>query len=157
MTERKTHVRVRYAQGYLMLGMLADAASELARIPREDDETREVMEARLDLATQRRTWKTAVRHGEQLATRYPEIEAGWIGWAYALRELQKIEEAKGVLLEAEPRHGKKSALLHFNLACYYALLGEVDTARERLARACKLDARFKDEALTDPDLASVRP
>lgn len=139
-----------------MLGMLADAARELAGIPREDDADRDVLEARLDLATQRRSWKTAVRLGEQLATRYPEIEAGWIGWAYALRELQQVEEARAVLLEAEPRHGKKSALLHFNLACYYALLGEPDNARERLERACKLDVRFKDDALTDPDLASLR-
>lgn len=139
-----------------MLGMLADAASELAKVPREDDENREVLEVRLDLATQRKNWKTAVKCGEVLATKYPELEAGWIGWAYALRELQKIEEAKAVLLEAEPRHGKKSALLHFNLACYYALLGDVPTARERLARACKLDVRFKDEALTDPDLEAVR-
>lgn len=139
-----------------MLGMLADAASELAKIPREDGENREVLEVRLDLATQRRSWKTAAKRGEQLATRYPEIESGWIGWAYALRELQQIEEAKAVLLEAEPRHGRKSALLHFNLACYYALLGEVETARERLERACKLDVRFKEEALTDPDLVSLR-
>lgn len=139
-----------------MLGMLADAAKELAQVPDEDGENREVLEARLDLATQRRTWKAAIKYGEQLATRYPELEGGWIGWAYALRELQKIEEARAVLLEAEPRHGKKSALLHFNLACYYALLGEPEAARERLERACKLDVRFKDEALTDPDLASLR-
>lgn len=139
-----------------MLGMLADAASELAKIPREDAENREVLEARLDLATQQRAWKKAVKWGERLATTYPELESGWIGWAYALRELQLVDEARVVLLEAEPRHGKKSALLHFNLACYYALLGEVETARERLERACKLDVRFKDEALTDPDLASLR-
>lgn len=139
-----------------MLGMLAAAASELAKIPRDDDENREVLEARLDLATQRRSWKTAVKWGERLATRYPELESGWIGWAYALRELQEVEEAKAVLIEAEPRHGKKSALLHFNLACYYALLGDVATARERLAHACRLDVRFKDEALTDPDLVSLR-
>lgn len=139
-----------------MLGMLADAASELAKIPRQDDEKREVLEARLDLATQRRSWKMAVKWGERFATRYPEIESGWIGWAYALREQQKIEEAKAVLIEAEPRHGKKSALLHFNLACYHALLGDLKVARERLERACKLDVRFRDESLTDPDLAALR-
>ena len=59
-----------------------------------------------------------------------------------------------MLLEAEPIHGA-CAVLHFNLGCYHCLLGEMDKARERVRRACRLDAEFKQSALYDPDLNAI--
>ena len=63
--------------------------------------------------------------------------------------------ASGKRERCSPIHGKKSAVLHFNLACYHAPLGELEKARERLGRACKLEPKFKKEALADPDLAAL--
>lgn len=90
-----------------------------------------------------------------VARRFPDVEQGWIHWAYALRELQLVEKAREVLLEAEPLHGEKSAVLHFNLGCYYCLLGEHETARDRVSRACRMNAKLKAEAVDDPDLAAL--
>lgn len=84
------------------------------------------------------------------------MENSWIGWAYALRELEQVEEAREVLLKAEIRHGKASAVLHYNLACYDSLLGELASARARLATACRMDGRFKQAAKDDPDLRALR-
>jgi lipoprotein NlpI len=85
----------------------------------------------------------------------PDYENGWIYQAYGLRELNRIEEAKALLLAAESRHGK-SGVLNYNLACYHCLLGEMADARARLRRACRLDPHWKTAALDDPDLKAMR-
>jgi hypothetical protein len=69
--------------------------------------------------------------------------------------MSRVTEAKAVLLEAEPRHGK-SGVLHYNLACYHCLLGELEEAKARLNRACKTGKEWKDAATTDPDLEALR-
>jgi hypothetical protein len=47
-------------------------------------------------------------------------------------------------------------VLHYNLACYDSLLGELAGARKRLATACKMDGQFRAAAQDDPDLAALR-
>src|SRR5258708_34937475 len=91
----------------------------------------------------------------QLARVQPTEDKGWISWAYALRELNRIDEAKSVLLEAEPLHGKTCGVLHYNLACYACLLGNKAEANLRLATACRMDRTWKAAALDDPDLEAM--
>ena len=86
----------------------------------------------------------------------PEDDKGWISHAFALRELEQIEEAQAVLLEAEPHLQKACGLLHYNLACYACLLGNKPEAKRRLATAFKMDKVWKQEALDDPDLKAMR-
>jgi tetratricopeptide (TPR) repeat protein len=151
-----TQRRLRYASGYTELRMFAEAAREIQGVAVEDRFAPEVLTAQVNLCVETKAWEKAVTIGRCLATRAPELEAGWISCAYALRELGRIGEARDCLLEAEPRHGATSAVLHYNLACYYSLLGEPATARERLQRACKMEPRFKAEALEDRDLEALR-
>jgi len=148
--------RVSYALGYIGLGMFAEAELELEALDPADQELPEVASVRVDLHLAARQWRAAIAVASNLAWRHPECESSWIGWAYALRELNQVEEARVVLLSAEVHHGKVSAVLHYNLACYDALLGSLESARQRLARACKLDARFKEAARDDPDLKALR-
>jgi tetratricopeptide (TPR) repeat protein len=135
--------------------MLKEAAAELAKIPPEETDHADVLAARIDFHLARREWRKMARLGEQLARLHPAIETGWIHWAYALRELNQVEAAKAVLIEAEARHGKLSGVLHYNLACYHCLLGEMDQARTRLRRAIRMDAAFKHSAREDPDLKAM--
>ncbi len=153
---RQTRRRVSYALGYIGLSMFSEAETELDAIDPEDRELPEVSSVRIDLHIAARQWKRAVAVASNLAWRHPEMENSWIGWAYALRELEQVEEAREVLLKAEIRHGKASAVLHYNLACYDSLLGELASARARLATACRMDGRFKQAAKDDPDLRALR-
>ena len=152
----ETRRRVQYAQGYVALGLMAEAEAELDGIAAEDRKRAEVKSVRVDLHLAARQWRKVVIVASELARAHPEVENAWIGWAYALRELNRVDEAKGVLLQAEPRHGEASAVLHYNLACYDALLGELASARKRLARACAMDGQFKVAAQDDPDLEALR-
>ena len=83
------------------------------------------------------------------------LSVGWIDWAYALRALGRVEEAKAVLLEAYPAHGNRCATLNYNLACYFCVLGDYEEAKNRLRVACKLDEHFKKAALDDKDLQAI--
>lgn len=149
--------RLEYARGYLTLGLASEAKAEMARIPVALQEELEVQELWVDVLMELKVWKRVVRMARTVTAKKPESERAWIAWAYALRELQQIEEAQEVLLRAEKLHGRKSGVLHYNLACYACLLGDQDEAERRLERACKLDTSWREAALEDPDLKDLRP
>jgi Flp pilus assembly protein TadD len=151
-----TRRRLEYASGYMALGMHKDAADELGMIEGEATASTEVLRLWATLHHQTEQWKPLVKVAEALAGAEPDEEQGWISWAFALRELDRVKEAEEVLLKAEVLHGKSSAVLHYNLACYACLLGDSVDAKRRLATAVAMDAEFKISALEDPDLEAMR-
>jgi hypothetical protein len=150
-----TRRHLEYATGYLELGLPAAAAEELEAITGPDRLSAEVMQVRANLYLQTGQWDLLLAVARELTRLRPEDEHGWIHAAYALRELERIVEAKAVLLEAEPRHGTACALLHYNLACYHCLLGELPAAKTRLAIACRMNGEWKKSALDDRDLSAL--
>lgn len=152
---RTTARHVRFATGYIGLGMMADAGRELDAIAAEDREAAEVLGAFADLHMAAKAWVPLAAVAQRLARRAPAEEKGWIHWAYALRELDRIEEARAVLLEAEPVHGKSSTVLHYNLACYHCLLGNKREARRRLRIAFEREEHWRAAALADHDLRAM--
>ncbi|MEM9158350.1 MAG: tetratricopeptide repeat protein [Verrucomicrobiota bacterium] len=151
----RTETRIRYANGYLDLGMLREASAELKAIDDEGQETPAciAMWNRHHLSAKR--WKALSASAEQLTKIDPQEPYGWVNWAYALRELERISEAKEVAQRALALHPKE-AVLWFNLACYCCLLDKIDQAREHLKTAIDLEESFREEAKTDPDLNRLR-
>jgi tetratricopeptide (TPR) repeat protein len=147
-----TQRHIEYALGYIGLGLLDDAADELEKIAFTERLSPGVLLARIELHMAAKHWDLVVDLGRELSFLKNDVERAWITWAYALRELKQVEKAKAVLLSAELIHGKTSATLHYNLACYYSLLGDQEEAKERLRRACRMSMSCKDTALDDPDL-----
>lgn len=150
-----TQKHLEYARGYIGLGMIREAAAELKMIEGAAGELLEVQRVQVDLYMEAKRWDRVVKIAGGVARKLPEDEQVWISWAYALRELQYVKEAEEVLLKAEKEHGHKSAILHYNLACYACLQGCFEEANKRLKRAIKLDKRFEDEWGDDPDLKSL--
>jgi len=153
---RDTRRRIEYALGYIGLGMFDEAATELEAIAAPDQLLPMVRSVRVDFHLAQKQWTKTIVVARELARAHPDVENAWVGWAYALRELNHIPEASAVLLEAEAHHGETSAVLHYNLACYDSLLGALESAKARLAKACRMDAQFKLAAREDPDLAALR-
>jgi tetratricopeptide (TPR) repeat protein len=150
-----TRKHLEYTKGYIGLGMIKEASAELEAIEAEDGVSLEVQRVRVDLFMEAKQWEQVVDLTGQIAENLHEDEQVWISWAYALRELQRIKEAREVLLKAEKVYGHKSAILHYNLACYASLLHYLEEANKRLKRAIKLDKRFEDECDKDPDLKAL--
>jgi hypothetical protein len=69
-------------------------------------------------------------------------------------EAEDYAGAKRLLLDAFQRYGEQD-LLHYNLACAEARLGETDAALDELATSIEQRPAFAENARSDPDLASL--
>jgi len=150
----RTETRIQYANGYLDLGMTKEAAQELDAVVDEAPFLGEFLTTCIRLHLNTRKWKRMEKTSRQLAELEPENPFGWVNWAYALRERNKVKEAMSVAeagLEFVPEEG----VLWFNFACYCSLLGRVESASHHLDEAIRLDKAFEAEAVNDPDLDNL--
>lgn len=150
----RTATRLKYANGYLDLGMVKEAALEIDAIDENDRSSFEVLSMRVRLYSVSQDWSEMVDASKRLVEMEPEASFGWVNWAYALREVERIGEAKRVAVRGLEMHPKE-AVLWFNLACYCSLLGEVEDASNHLDKSINLEKSFESEALDDPDLDNL--
>jgi tetratricopeptide (TPR) repeat protein len=151
LPERRLH----HAQGYLSLGMLAEAAAELDRLPSPLAETPGAIGLRLAVLHEQANWPALRDLAAKLIQAGHDDTHVWVSWAYAARRADTLPAAEAILLEAEKRHPSE-AVIHFNLGCYASVRGDLAVARSRVNRAVALDPDFAEAAATDPDLAALR-
>src|SRR4030095_4770405 len=108
--------RLSYAQGYLALGMLAEAVAELDQLRDADAQRAEVLAVRLAVLHEQKNW-TAVRDlARELAGRTPDEACIWVTWAYATRRCESLPAAEKILREAELHH-PTDPTIQFHLGC----------------------------------------
>lgn len=146
-----TSTRLSYANGYIDLGMFKEARAELDAIDPADCIQDEVLLLRSRLYMEAKNWEVMAAVSKQLAEQSPQSPVAWTHWAYALREMDKNEQAKDVALRGLALHPREP-VLWFNLACYCSLLGQYQDASDYLDSAIKLDKAFEKEGVDDPDL-----
>ncbi len=101
------------------------------------------------------------RHEEALEVlgecRHFEHDGEWVDLseAWCLKRTDNIEGAAECMRRLIARNSK-SAIGHFNLGCYLALLGDEDTAIDEVALACGLDPDFRALARDEADLEALR-
>jgi hypothetical protein len=147
--------RISHAQGYLGLGMVAEAEVELDRILEPERGEPSVLALRVAVLQERCDWLALRAVAAEFVRRAPAEAAAWVTWAYATRRATSLAAAEEILLQAERLHSA-DATIQFNLGCYACQRGALDAARQRVDRAQSLDASFKDLAAVDPDLAPLR-
>ncbi len=147
--------RLSFAQGYLELGMIAEAAAELEQVPPSEHQSLEFIAVRLTLLQEQKNWPALSAIAGDLVRRVPTEAAAWVTWAYATRRADSLAAAEKILLEAEQHHPEE-ATIQFNLGCYACQRGDLGEARRRVRRATTLDPKFAAAAETDPDLAPLR-
>jgi Flp pilus assembly protein TadD len=147
--------RISYAQGYLALGMVAEAAAELAQLPPADSQRPEALAVQLAILHEQKKWDEVRDLARELVRRSPSEPALWVTWAYATRRSESLAAAEKILREAVVHHPVE-ATIQFNLGCYACLRGDLVSARALVDRAIALDPKFSQLAATDPDLAPLR-
>ena len=147
--------RLSHAQGYLGLGLVEEAAAELAALPLPESDSIAALSLRAFVLQAQEQWLLLQAVTATLTTRQPEEAGWWVMWAYATRRAQSLEAAEAILREAEMRHPEE-ATIQFNLGCYACQRGRLEEARRRVDRAIALDASFRAQADTDEDLAPLR-
>ncbi len=147
--------QIRAAEGYSELGLQAEALAELDSLTDENQERAETLRTRITIVLKLRAWADASRLSERMCELYPNESFGFIHKAYCLHELGETAEAKRVLLDG-PAGLLEEPTYYYNLGCYDAILGNLDSARAYLRASFRLDKSFRELAKTDPDLASIR-
>jgi len=142
------------ADGYLYLGMPTQALGELESIGDSAQHASPVLRARVRVLLHLRRWHDANALSEAGISLYPDENEFTVQRAFALHQLKKGSDAVKVLLSA-PEWIRKTGILHYNLACYEAQLGDLTTARQCINAAIEINSSFKKNARTDPDLARL--
>ena len=150
-----TRRRIEYCHGYFLLGLYREAEEEIEGVDNGEKDAPEVLEVTMTLRYGAGQWQELAEAARRFTQLYPDQEQGWISLGCAVRRVDGVAPARDILLKADPRFGRTSATLNYNLACYYCLLGDLAEARGRLHRAFALSKAFRQEALRDPDLQSM--
>jgi tetratricopeptide (TPR) repeat protein len=134
--------------------MATEALGEFKKIERCERGNASVMLAEIRVLLHLRSWKQAEKLSARGALAHPSEDEFTVQRVFALHQLEKGEEAFRVLLSA-PEWIRRTGILHYNLACYEARLGDLNTARRCIDAAIEINAAIKKNARTDPDLAAL--
>ncbi len=143
-------------QGYLELGMPGEALRELKDLPKDIAEMPAVVEMQAVILIRAERWKPAQVAARKLCKLRPDQPSGFIHLAFCQHELGETEAARQTLLSG-PKALENEGTYFYNLACYDAVLGDLEAARRHLARSIRLDKRFREFARSDNDLAALHP
>lgn len=135
--------------------MFEDAAEELAAIPLADQARTEYLALALDLAMARKLWNEGITLATELYRREPNNPDLCLHLAFCLHETGRTEDARNTLVRG-PASLAKISTYYYNLACYEAQLGNLDSARSRLEIAIQMEPTYRKCSLEDPDLAPLR-
>jgi tetratricopeptide (TPR) repeat protein len=150
----ETHRALEAADGYLYLGMPSEALEEFGVISELERQNAQVMLAEIRVLLHMKAWKHAEKLSARGANLHPDEDEFTVQRVFALHQLEKGEEAFRVLLSA-PEWIRRTGILHYNLACYEARLGDLNTARRCIDAAIEINSAIKKNARTDPDLAAL--
>ena len=152
------------AEGWLGLSNWREANEELEKINPQLRTHPDVLKVRWAVCALAKNWDVGVEIGHLLVEAEPQDSFGWVNRSYALRRssIGGLRAAYDALTPAVDRV-KDTQPVAFNLACYASQLGNLDAAREWLAKAFAAAfrsgtvTRFKQQALAEPDLEPLWP
>ena len=145
---------LRAADGYLYLGLPEEALRELEAIPADEQNATAVLLARIRVLLHLRDWRSAETLSSTGARLHPDEGEFTVQRAFALHQMNKGQAAAAALLAA-PEWIRRTGILHYNLACYPARLGDLTRARECNDAAIQMNAGIKKNARLDPDLQAL--
>ena len=155
VVEPQIQRRILASSGFADLGLYQEAVDELEQIPEQAKESLPVLAAWLEVYQSWQKWGEAVAVADRLTQKDPEDPSWIVALAYATRRDRDLLSARQILRDASIRF-PRCAVIHFNLGCYAAQLGELGSARRYLAAAIELDRSFAELAKSDPDLEPLR-
>ena len=142
-------------QGYYELGLPAEALEELEAIADTAfHERTDVLSLHMMLLMDLRRWADALGLAQRLCEREPHSPVPFIQAAFCLHEIGQTREARAILREG-PATLVRDAVYHYNLACYEAVLGDVEAAQAHLRDSFRINPAMREAARKDRDLEPI--
>lgn len=142
------------AKGYFQLAMWEDAWNELERLVPRFRHLPRVWLLLVLIFNHMGRWEYAVVLGKEVLRQYPHFSAMYLAAAHALRHYEGAAAARAVLVAGEALL-KEEGVYHFLLATYECQLGDLESAKAEVERACEMDGRFRSQALDEADLEAL--
>lgn len=156
MDEITIQKRLESAEGYLALGMHADALAELDAALAQQPDCGDAVSARAFVLLGAQRYPEAESWFRKLLVLRPADANGWIHLAYCRRRTRSLEAAVETLEQAL-RLRADHPLANYNMACYRAVQGRHAEALRLLENAIRKDAAYRRLATEERDLESLRP
>jgi predicted Zn-dependent protease len=153
MTEQER--RILAAQGYVELGLHAEAREEMRQLPKAAFDRSDVVELTLLCLMGEQRWGEALVVAQKLCELEPQQPGGFIHAAFCLHELGRTREALDLLARG-PASLRTKPVYYYNLGCYLARLGEEEKALHLLRQSFEMDGSLRRHARHDPDLDPLR-
>jgi len=144
------------AKGWCQLHAFAEAEAELERVTPESRAHPDVLEVHWQVCANLDEWEEALALANAIARNVPCEPKGYIYTASSLRELDRVDEAYLVLLQAVEGFPDDEMIL-YDLACICCCLKRPQEARNWLSRAVDVGGdEIAKRSLDDPDLELIR-
>jgi tetratricopeptide (TPR) repeat protein len=144
------------AVGWLELGNHLEANEELEKVTPQLRVHPDVLKVRWSIYAKAEKWTACIDIASSIKRLSPNDSFGWIHDSFALHELKRTQEAYDNLIPVVDNFPNEW-LMHYNLACYAAQLGNVEEAANWLTKAMGMgdEGRIKRMAIDDPDLEPI--
>jgi tetratricopeptide (TPR) repeat protein len=139
------------AVGYTQLGMFLEANEQLENIDPFNRVAPEVLALRVDIYRGLKKWNLMREISERLYESDPTNIQWVVSYAYATRRMQSVNAARNILINALPKFPRE-AIIYYNLACYECQSNRIDSAKQYLKQAFRVDPNCRLQALEDEDL-----
>jgi hypothetical protein len=149
-----TEKKLLAAEGYFFFKMKVAVGEEFDSIEEIDKNKSSVLTRKLDILLCLRLWKNAAAvsaHAYALFTTHPRFI---VQHAFALYHTGQKAKAKAVIASA-PEWIVRTGVIHYNFACYEAMLGDARLAQKFLEIAYQYNSDFKAMSKMDPDLSTI--
>ncbi|MBL9129664.1 MAG: hypothetical protein JNG86_00585 [Verrucomicrobiaceae bacterium] len=150
-----TERRIAAAQGYVELGLHAEAREELSALPVDAHSRVDVIEITLLCLMGEKRWEEAFALAANLCEKEPAEPGGFIHAAFCLHEMDRTAEALDFLGRG-PATLRTKPVYYYNMGCYHAKLGQLHKALRYLSQSFEMDDTLRGYARKDPDLDVMR-
>lgn len=143
------------AEGYMLLGMLDEALSEVEKVLDNDPEDLAARELKCIFLAQMQKYDEAEKNLLKLIKIQPGNPDLFVQLAFIKRRTEGLDTAINAIkkaLEINP----DMAIANYNIACYYCLQNKIEQAFYHLEKAIRIDAFFAEEARKDEDFNSIK-
>jgi len=147
---------VQGARGWLELGNVNEAQSELEKVRSRNREHPDVLEVLWEISARSGDWDRCVDLATKLVKAAPARLQGYIQRAYALHRVKRTQDAWDILFPVAEKF-PTDATIKYNLACYATQLGRLWEGEQwlKLAFTTGDEKELRSLALQDPDLKSL--
>ena len=144
---------VQGARGWLELGNVKEAETELEKVHAKKRRHPDVLEVLWEICARRGDWDHCVELASKVIKAAPKRLQGYIQTAYALHRVKRTQEAWDILFPVAEKF-PTDPTIKYNLACYATQLGRVWEGEQWLKLAFRIgnEKELRLLASQDPDL-----